>query len=410
MNRAYSLITIKRVSDDERTIFGIATTPATDLQDDIVEPRGAVFKLPIPLLWQHKHDQPIGHVTEARVTDAGIEIVAKIAQIPDAGAFKDFVDGAWSAIRAGLVKGLSIGFKGLSQEPIQGTYGTRWKKWFWLELSCVTIAANMEASILNVKRFDFTAGSGKAITRQPWADVDDEIKGAKERIKKLDAEYADAESKLDDPRWHATGKALGTARSNLQKLETKRAEIMAGIYVEPVVAVPQQPEKQAQPTTEAGREYLAAETAAMQEFGLPERSRRFPVTQGEHAVFLKELFAALGRMRSRIEGLEAGIVVGSKFMGVWQKQIAYPAGSLSTHRGSLWHANGYATQGVEPGENPATWTLCSKAGEPPLTQRDTAGKRITGNAKKHGKVEVTTVTRHDAAGRILETRKHVEEQ
>ena len=70
-----------------------------------LEPEGAVFKLPMPLLWQHDSEQPIGHVTHAKATKAGIEIVARIAK----GVTSE-IDRAWSLVKAGLVSGLSIGF------------------------------------------------------------------------------------------------------------------------------------------------------------------------------------------------------------------------------------------------------------------------------------------------------------
>ncbi|UZA56085.1 hypothetical protein [Moraxella bovis] len=88
MTKAYSTLTIKSVTDtdDERLITGIATTPSTDRDDDILEPTGAKFALPIPLLWQHNHNQPIGEVIQATITDKGIEIVAKIAKIAEGTA------------------------------------------------------------------------------------------------------------------------------------------------------------------------------------------------------------------------------------------------------------------------------------------------------------------------------------
>jgi hypothetical protein len=39
-NRAYSLITIKSVDGERRVITGIATTPAPDLDGDVIEPMG----------------------------------------------------------------------------------------------------------------------------------------------------------------------------------------------------------------------------------------------------------------------------------------------------------------------------------------------------------------------------------
>jgi hypothetical protein len=78
MDRAYSLLTLKAVDEDRRIITGVATTPTPDRTDDIVEPDGAEFKLPLPLVWQHDSRQPIGHVTRAKVTSDGIEIQARI--------------------------------------------------------------------------------------------------------------------------------------------------------------------------------------------------------------------------------------------------------------------------------------------------------------------------------------------
>ena len=48
-NRAYAVLDIKSVDDEKGIITGIASTPAPDRMDDIVDPRGAKFKLPIPL-------------------------------------------------------------------------------------------------------------------------------------------------------------------------------------------------------------------------------------------------------------------------------------------------------------------------------------------------------------------------
>ena len=126
----------------------IASTPATDRDGDIVVPKGAKFKLPFPLLSQHQHDRPIGEVVSAKATDAGIEIVAKLAK--DTGL--TYVEMAWKQIKAGLVRGLSIGFRPLKAEPIKG--GLRFLEYEIFELSAVTIPANSFAGITSVKQFD----------------------------------------------------------------------------------------------------------------------------------------------------------------------------------------------------------------------------------------------------------------
>lgn len=166
MNRAWSVLTIKAVNDDAREIEGIATTPTVDHMGDIVEPKGAEFKLPIPLLWQHDSSQPIGHVVSARVTKDGIRIKAKFAQIAEDGVLKSRLDEAWQSVKAGLVRGLSIGFKGLETQRIQDSYGIRFVKWLWLELSAVTIPANQDATITAIKSFDARAlaASGRSLS------------------------------------------------------------------------------------------------------------------------------------------------------------------------------------------------------------------------------------------------------
>ncbi|NIG13013.1 phage major capsid protein [Pantoea sp. Al-1710] len=160
--RAVSLLQLKAVNENTRTITGIATTPTPDRYGDIVMPDGAQFNLPIPLLWQHDHLSPIGQVTSARVTDAGIEIKAQLAQADAPSQLAARLDEAWQSIRLGLVKGLSIGFR-----PIEYSYldddGIRFSSWEWYELSVVTVPANAEGSISNVKTIDqeLRAASGK---------------------------------------------------------------------------------------------------------------------------------------------------------------------------------------------------------------------------------------------------------
>jgi HK97 family phage major capsid protein/HK97 family phage prohead protease len=169
LKRAYSLLDIKAVDDATRTITGMASTPEPDRMGDVVEPKGAKFKLPIPLLWQHRSDQPIGLVTEARVTPKGIEIKAEIASVDEPGDLKTRLDTAYQTIKAGLVRGLSIGFRSLEDAYDRENDGFHILRWEWLELSCVTIPANAGAEILSLrhmKQFDVPA-SGTDSTTSP---------------------------------------------------------------------------------------------------------------------------------------------------------------------------------------------------------------------------------------------------
>jgi HK97 family phage prohead protease len=154
MNRkAYSTFVIRSVDDERRMLEGVATTITADRMNDIVEPKGARFKLPIPFLWQHDAEQPIGHVVAATPTDDGIPVRVQLTKATEPGRLKDRLDEAWQSIKLGLVRGLSIGFSPKEYNHLDNG-GLRFRTWEWLELSAVTIPANQEASITTIKRFD----------------------------------------------------------------------------------------------------------------------------------------------------------------------------------------------------------------------------------------------------------------
>lgn len=109
MKRAYSVLEIKAVSDDAREITGIATTPSPDRMGDVVEPLGAEFAAELPLLWQHQHDQPVGHVRFGKPTAKGIPFTATLPKIEEPGELQARVDLAWQSVKALLVRAVSIG-------------------------------------------------------------------------------------------------------------------------------------------------------------------------------------------------------------------------------------------------------------------------------------------------------------
>ena len=155
-NKAYSFFEIKSVkaadANGKRKFTGIASTPTPDRMQDVVEPKGAEFKLPLPLLWQHDHADPIGWITKAQVTSKGIEVEGEVADVKEPGALQDRLASAWQMLKSKLVSGLSIGFKPLEWNYIEGTnYGMHIVKWMWMELSAVTIPANQEATITAIK-------------------------------------------------------------------------------------------------------------------------------------------------------------------------------------------------------------------------------------------------------------------
>jgi HK97 family phage major capsid protein/HK97 family phage prohead protease len=158
VNRAYSILHVKAVDADRRMISGIATTPEPDRQGDIVEPRGVKFKNPLPLLLHHDHERPVGRVTFHPATDKGIPFDAVLPLIDEPGTVKDRVDEAWHSVKAGLIQGVSIGFRVFNEfvEPLKSG-GRRFLQTEVLELSLVTIPANASATIATIKSLDLAA-------------------------------------------------------------------------------------------------------------------------------------------------------------------------------------------------------------------------------------------------------------
>jgi hypothetical protein len=138
--RAWSTLEIKSTDTvgGKRLFKGIASTPSVDSHLDIVEPKGAEFTLPIPLLWQHD----------------SIEVEGEVADIAEEGDLKKRLTRAWQMLRSRLVRGLSIGFMPLESEPIKGSFGRRFLRWAWKELSAVTVPSNMDCSVTAIKSAD----------------------------------------------------------------------------------------------------------------------------------------------------------------------------------------------------------------------------------------------------------------
>lgn len=150
----YALLHVKDLNAETRTIAGIASTATPDLHGDILEPKGAHFRNPLPLLFHHDKTAPVGHATLSVEGDE-IRFEATLAEVAEPGAVRNRVEEAWQSIKAGLIRAVSIGFM-----PRPG--GMKFRKQGGLhllqtdifELSLVTIPANVDATILTVKSLD----------------------------------------------------------------------------------------------------------------------------------------------------------------------------------------------------------------------------------------------------------------
>lgn len=149
----YGTVSLKAATDgDQWTFTGTASTPELDRQRDSMDPQGARFTLPLPLLLQHDATQPIGHIVSASVSRAGITVAGKIQQ-PTADMPPGMVGRlreAWASIKTGLVRGLSIGFIADDYTP-NDAGGFDISAWDWIELSLVTVPANATAAVSSFK-------------------------------------------------------------------------------------------------------------------------------------------------------------------------------------------------------------------------------------------------------------------
>jgi HK97 family phage prohead protease len=157
-NRAYSVLEVRAFDDKARKFSGVATTPTVDRVGDIIDPLGVKFQNPLPFLWQHNHDQPVGTVNFDKPTAKGINFDAQLVH-PDeveSQTLKDLLQLAWDSIKTKLVRATSIGFR-----PIEYSFmdngGIHFTETEVYELSGVTIPANSDALISTIKSLDAAA-------------------------------------------------------------------------------------------------------------------------------------------------------------------------------------------------------------------------------------------------------------
>lgn len=157
MERTYGLLQRCGMSetDDYLEISGIATTPNIDRMNRSFDPMGAKYQTPMPLLWQHDDEKPVGTISMAKATPNGIPFKARIPKVKEAGKLKERVDEALHSLKYGLISSVSIGARVLDGGMDYDEKGTLMiSAWEWLELSLVTIPANDQAILAAVERQD----------------------------------------------------------------------------------------------------------------------------------------------------------------------------------------------------------------------------------------------------------------
>ncbi|HVI57730.1 MAG TPA: HK97 family phage prohead protease [Luteimonas sp.] len=130
----------KFVSSGKRKVRGLASSVRPDRVGDVVEPKGGIWTLPLPMLWSHSHKDPVGWVRSIHVRADGLWIEAEFAE-----GF-DRADEVWRMVEAGLVNNFSIGFRSIESSALPSG-GLRFTKWELLEVSCCVVPANPDAKI-----------------------------------------------------------------------------------------------------------------------------------------------------------------------------------------------------------------------------------------------------------------------
>jgi len=178
LHRAYSLITVKSFDPTLRTLEGIASTPTPDRMGDVIEPLGATFAADLPLLLFHDTRQPIGRVALEAPTAEGIAFRATLPDIQAPGKLRDRIEEAWESVKAGLIRGVSIGFRPLDNGiKALKTGGLHFTKTEILELSLVAVPANAEARIDTIKAIDLSYRNRRATAMNAQQTTGEQITG-----------------------------------------------------------------------------------------------------------------------------------------------------------------------------------------------------------------------------------------
>ena len=136
--------------DDAGTVEGIAWPfGSPDRVNDMIQPgsfKSAAF--PIPMLFAHNPDLPVGVWESATETKSGFEVKGRLL-IPEVAKAVE----AHALLKARAITGLSIGFKTLKSFKRRSDGGRTITALDLLEISLVTIPAHPGAKITTAKTY-----------------------------------------------------------------------------------------------------------------------------------------------------------------------------------------------------------------------------------------------------------------
>ena len=235
-------LTIKAATEepDGLRIRGIASAGTPDMIGDILDPEGAQFTLPLPLLWQHKRGDVVGRVEKAAVTRNRIEFEGFLPFVKEAGEVKTLVDKAIHSIRYGLTRGVSVGFKEIpSAIERLGGGASRFKSWLWKELSLVDIPMHGDALITHVRAYADAAlppaVAGTTDTRRRGAHNGDRPLNIQEQMQTLQTNKVAKANRMQEILTKAAGEDRVTDEAEREEydrleIETKAMDADLGRY------------------------------------------------------------------------------------------------------------------------------------------------------------------------------------
>jgi len=155
---------IKQIGEKGEFEGYAATFGNEDMVGDVIEP-GAFTKTlqenpNVPILWQHKPDEPIGITTEIVQDQHGLYVKGQLNLATTRGRE------AYELLKQGVIKGLSIGYETLKETWINGVRHIKEVR-LW-EYSLVTFPANTSAQVVAVKSVVPYQALPLADPLQPW--------------------------------------------------------------------------------------------------------------------------------------------------------------------------------------------------------------------------------------------------
>lgn len=153
--RGYSIVEVKAVQDEQRTIEGWATTPKPDRVRDVIVAEGVKSLADIPLFMHHDSRRVVGRTQLGAATRKGVPFKSALPFVAEAGRLRDEIEYAWQSVKYRLITGVSVGFRPLWEKAEQlADGGWKFNECEVVELSLVPVPMNAEAVITQFRSMD----------------------------------------------------------------------------------------------------------------------------------------------------------------------------------------------------------------------------------------------------------------